>query len=226
MQQMAGRDIVKSNRLKALVLSLVSRSPLFAHYALRRDGYLSQLGWFESWRQKVPVDRTGAPLPWITYPCIAFLERRVRPDMAVFEYGCGNSTLWWARRVRRVVSCEHDPTWCERVRQSLPHNTELHWRDLSRPGWYAGMIDHYAGEFDIVFVDGRDRVNCIKHSVAALRAGGVVILDNSDLAEYQEGVRFLLQHDFRQLEFGGMGPVTIHAFCTSIFYRTGNCLGI
>ena len=29
----------------------------------------------------------------------SFFENRIHSNLTVFEYGCGNSTLWWARRV-------------------------------------------------------------------------------------------------------------------------------
>jgi hypothetical protein len=41
--------------------------------------------------------------------------------MRVFEYGAGGSTLFWAKRVREVVSIEHDRMWGERVQATLSH---------------------------------------------------------------------------------------------------------
>jgi predicted O-methyltransferase YrrM len=57
--------------------------------------------------------------PWITFPAIRFLERVIRPHMRVFEYGSGGSTLFFARRVREVISIEHDPVWALRVGENL-----------------------------------------------------------------------------------------------------------
>jgi len=47
----------------------------------------------------------------MTYPAIRFLERRLSNSLEVFEFGSGNSTLWWAERVSRIDSCEHDAQW-------------------------------------------------------------------------------------------------------------------
>ena len=40
-------------------------------------------------------------------------------------------------------------------------------------------------------IDGRDRINCIKYSDMALKNGVVIILDNSERKEYDEGIKYL-----------------------------------
>lgn len=39
--------------------------------------------------------------------------------MRVLEYGAGGSTIFFARRVRSVVTVEHDPIWGEKVKERL-----------------------------------------------------------------------------------------------------------
>src|SRR5262245_35910487 len=102
-----------------------------------RRGALHDDGWFRSAREGRAVDAEGRPIPWITYPAIELLRARVRPDMSVFEYGCGASTRWWAERVREVVSVEHDRAWFEQTRLGLPANVELLHVELRYGGDYA-----------------------------------------------------------------------------------------
>lgn len=64
-------------------------------------------------------------LPWYSYPMIAFLSDRVRPQMRVFEYGSGYSTLWWSERVAQVTSCKHDQDWYDLLRARAPANVDL-----------------------------------------------------------------------------------------------------
>ncbi|MDP2056339.1 MAG: hypothetical protein Q8K35_01095, partial [Thiobacillus sp.] len=47
-------------------------------------------------------------VPWITFRAIDWLDTYLKSDMSVFEYGAGGSTLYLAKRVRNVVSVEHD----------------------------------------------------------------------------------------------------------------------
>ncbi len=58
-------------------------------------------------------------LPWMNFRAIRWLRSRLRPTMNVFEYGAGGSTLFIARRVRRVTSIEHEPSWYDLVARSL-----------------------------------------------------------------------------------------------------------
>ena len=68
-------------------------------------------------------------LPWFSYAAIDFLAEELTPEMEVCEYGSGGSTLFFARRTRRVFSIEDNPKWFElvtdRVRQLGLKNVEV-----------------------------------------------------------------------------------------------------
>ena len=212
--------------MKRALKNFLNRYDLFAPFLLRREGGLYEEGWFRSYRQKAAVDRSGRPIPWLTYAAIHFLEERVNREMKVFEYGSGNSTLWWAERAGSVYACEHDRSWYEAMSGVVPANVTLRYLELNREGEYSREAARFSGAFDIVVVDGRERVNCIRQCGGALTPGGVVILDDSQDAEYAEGIRFLHDSGFRSITFEGLGPMTHLAKKTTIFYRPGNCLGI
>ncbi|MGB3614085.1 MAG: hypothetical protein WBA10_09850 [Elainellaceae cyanobacterium] len=84
---------------------------------------LSPMGWVESLQAKLPIDANGNPLPWWTYSAIEFVSTLARPDFRVFEYGGGQSTLWWASQIARVTTIDHDQEWVDKVAPSLvsPH---------------------------------------------------------------------------------------------------------
>jgi hypothetical protein len=212
--------------IKPPLMALLKRLDLYSLFMLRKAGPLQEDGWFRSFREKAPVDAQGDPLPWITYPAIVFLTPRVNGGMCVFEYGCGASTLWWAARVKEVVSVEHDRSWYEKVVSGAPGNVTVTHVPLDYGGAYAGKIAEHVKRFDIVVLDGRDRVNCARNSLASLKDGGIIIWDNSDREEYEEGFRFLFDHGFRKIEFVGFAPGIVDRMETGIFYRPGNCLGI
>jgi protein-L-isoaspartate O-methyltransferase len=58
-------------------------------------------------------------VPWITFRAIDSLDRYLTPDMSVFEYGAGGSTLYLTKHVRSVVSVEHDEAFYEGVKDIL-----------------------------------------------------------------------------------------------------------
>lgn len=221
-----GGDMLK-RLVKAITTKNKSTSRLAAGCALLRSNeYLSRVGWFESWEQGMPCTAAREPLPWLTYEAIAFLQTRIDESMSVFEYGSGNSTIWWSRRLFRVVSCEHDLQWYLRMRPHLAENVEYFHVELGPGGEYAKAIAQDRGRFDIVVIDGRDRVSCARNAVRCLEAHGVIVWDNSDRDRYAAGFAMLAADGFRRLDFVGMGPCTTQGWCTSVFYRPGNCLGI
>jgi hypothetical protein len=187
---------------------------------------LARLGWQRSVEASFPVDRNGNALPWFTYPALFFLQKRIVPEMHVFEYGCGGSTLWWSQRVARVISCEHDLEWLHLIKERAPANVRFIHRALTPEGSYTGAILEYPAQFDIVVIDGRQRVQCAKNSLTALVERGVLIWDNTDRFRYKEGIDFLINSGFKHLDFAGDGPINAFRSCTSIFYRDHNCLGI
>jgi len=193
---------------------------------LLHRGFVSDVGWSRSAMEGLPVDKDGNPLPWYTYSCIHFLQARLSQEMSVFEYGCGYSTLWWAARVSRVVSCEQDRGWYTKVKKVTPPNVHLYHIAMLPGGEYCRFICNFTDEFDIVVIDGRDRVNCAKNCLSALRLNGVIIWDNADRPRYREGYDYLLRHGYNYLDFWGMGPINPYAWTTRIFYKDDNCLAI
>ncbi len=190
-------------------------------------GYLLKSGWLRSIEENGAVDVKGDPIPWITYPALDFLADRVLSEMVVFEYGSGNSTFWWSKRVKKLISCEHDKEWYASFRPEIPDNvTYLLRRAKGGSTDYAMEISKYREMFDILVIDGRDRVNCVKNGLASLHHDGVLIWDNSDREEYQEGFDLLKEKGFKSLDFWGMGALATRRWCTSIFYRQENCLNI
>lgn len=198
-----------------------------ALWALRkRANYLRERGWFDSVRLSMPVDRRGRPVPWYAYAAADFLAERVHEEMRVFEYGSGNSTLWWANRVATVVSCEHDQQWFLNMKPRLPANVTYMHVDLEPAGNYSTVIRQYAKAFDIIVIDGRERAACAMNSLGALNDTGVIIWDDSRRDRYRNGCEFLIGQGFRRLDFTGFGPINAYGMCTSVFYRKNNCLDI
>ncbi len=212
--------------LKAIARGALKSVGMYVCYSIKTRGPLKESGWLRSFDEGQPVDAQGGPVPWMVYPAVDFLAPRLRSDMSVFEYGSGNSTLWWAARVREVVSCEHDQAWYEKIRARAPANVTMVHVPLETGGEYSRKVGEYRDAFDIVVVDGRDRVNCAINALPALKAGGVILFDDTYRVEYQEGYDALERAGFRKLDFVGLAPVFNQYGQTGLFYRPGNCLGI
>lgn len=82
----------------------------------------------------------------------------------------------------------------------------------------------YRDCFDAIFTDGRDRVNCVKNSLPALSRNGVLIIDNSNVPEYEEALTFVSEKGFKIIDFPS--PINIQMWRANIFYNNDNLLGL
>jgi hypothetical protein len=187
---------------------------------------LLEQGYINSALKGLPVDKLGGPIPWLTYPAIDFLHGRAKRNLSVFEFGCGQSTLWWSERVLSVHACEHDSLWLDRVRSRVGDNVTLLQYPLDYGGEYCRAAVNTGRRFNIVVIDGRDRVNAALQSTQALADDGIIVWDNTERSCYLDGQKQLNFQGFRQVDFRGLSPCASTISVTSVFYREGNCLGI
>ena len=214
------------SKYTSLLKVLTQPSRLKSLLSFNQKGYLCDIGWFKAFDTKSPVDGEGNPIPWVTYSFIDFIKNRIKKQHTVFEFGSGNSTFFYAKSAGIVVSVEHDKEWFDKIVKDKPENSEMIYCELVRGGDYCHMPVKLEEKFDVIIVDGRDRVNCCKQAVEALTDAGVVVLDDSEREYYREGIDFLLKKGFKQLSFSGISPGLFYNKATSVFYRADNCLGI
>lgn len=210
--------------LKKQVWQLLNALKLGGSVQLYLESELKNNGWFRSFHTKRSVDAAGKPLPWCTYPFIAFIGPRLKNHFTVFEYGSGNSTRWYSAHVQSVQAVEHDEAWVKEVSQQLPANAKVMYQELGEK--YVQAVQMAGTNYHIIVVDGRKRVECMRFSVDSLTPDGVLILDNSERESYAEVKGFMQSKGFRWIDFYGMAPIVAHLTCTTIFYRTTNCLEI
>lgn len=189
--------------------------------------YLTPKGWFLSRFLSTPVDQHNSPLPWFTYASIHFITQKLEnTSFKVFEYGSGNSTLWFAPKVKSMLSVEHDKVFFDLKKNEISALSNVAYECIPLEEGYSAKILEFTNEFDIIVIDGRDRVACAKNCINALKEDGIVIWDNSDRTEYEEGYEHFRQNGFKKINFQGLGPINHREWETSIFYRSNNCFNI
>lgn len=191
-------------------------------------GYLRRVGWIRSLRGKKPVDSGGNPLPWYSYPAIKLIDDRLKQcdtrAMRVFEFGSGNSTLWWAARVGYVDAVEDDARWYETIRMALPENVSYLYRQ--ERAQYVGRLTESSHKYHVIVVDGSHRNECLSACADQLERNGVIVVDNSDWEWLAPQLSNLARRGFKQLPLYGLGAVNGCAWETSVFYRDGNWMGL
>lgn len=193
-------------------------------WAQGKDGYLHDTGWFRSFQERQAVDLSGQPVPWLGYPFVEFLSKRLSPAMQMFEFGCGNGTLYWAGRVGNIVSCELNRAWFDKISPRLPDNAQVIWAPDGPE--YEATILNTGKRYHLVLVDGIRREEAAATALEALTSDGVMILDDSFRSEYRPIFERMQFAGFRKLEISGAAPIHNNYDETTVFYRDGNCLGI
>ena len=172
--------------------------------------------WRSAWRRE-SVDATGRPLPWYTYPAIEYLGQLDVSDWEIFEFGSGNSTLYWASRCRRVTSVEDDPDWHRTLVAKIPANVTYLFE--SEPARYARAVARPGHGYDCIVVDGSARKECADAALEHLKPTGLIILDNADW--FPETAALLRNAGLIEVDFHGFGPINGYSWTTSLFLAHG-----
>lgn len=135
-------------------------------------------------------ERAHPDAPWLTADAISLLCTWLRPGDIGFEWGSGRSTAWFAKRIHRLISVEHDAGWGVRVtamlqRAGVESKVEYHILDKASSNEaaakYVRIIDTQAADsLDFVLVDGVSRAHCAIRSLGKLKSGGIIIVDNAN----------------------------------------------
>jgi hypothetical protein len=213
-------------KVKTVFILIKEPKVLVKLLSLRLFGYLIDVGWFNAFKTGEPVDKNFKPLPWLTYSFIDFITDRLSKEFTVFEFGSGNSTLFFAGKVKEVISVEHNIEWYNKLKSKMPGNTNLILSKSDSMEDYIAAIEQSSQEFDLIIIDGIHRVDCCVSAPNYLTDKGIIILDDSEREQYKEGIEYLINEGFRKIDFWGIPPGMVIRKCTTIFYKTNNCMNI
>lgn len=197
---------------------------------------MSQYGHFHSTVSGTPMTKEGEPIPWFTYPAIAFLNERCDLNKAkVFEWGSGSSTRFFEYVGASIISFEHDTEWYLKVKKTLKKlgsRTHLHLRTSIEE--YILGITEYSGQYDVIVIDGlvhhpddknkSVRLECSNIALEYLRPTGMLILDNADFLPATR--RLLRSRGLYEIPFIGHTPLVHYITQTSIFLKDIKALEI
>ena len=190
----------------------------------------SQFGIYDS------ADLVHLDVPWWTYSAIdevkSFLAA-LRGEASIYEYGSGASTVWLAKRSASVNSVEHDIPFATSMSEIFGCYPNISVQLIepveavggsgvrsNRKGYttmafdnYVASIDKVDGLFDLIVIDGRARLACLRQSIPRLAPGGIILFDNSNRHEYRSGIEAC---GLREIVMRGMAPALPMPSQTSI----------
>lgn len=105
----------------------------------------------------------------------------------ILEFGSGKSTkvLSMYPSTVMVVSMEHDKVWYDKLKGELQENVILK---------LEPDLDTYATGFirmpyDLSFIDGRNRMRCLKESLKVVKDSGVILIHDADRERYRDEIK-------------------------------------
>lgn len=127
--------------------------------------------------------------PWIPEKAVRALERMLHQEMKGVEFGSGRSTVWYAQRVKDLVSIEDHKEWFNEVKTQLATskvtNVDYVFKssqtDKTGRSEYCNYIDTFKNEsLHFIVVDGKHRDRVAYRAIEKLESGGILLLDDSE----------------------------------------------
>lgn len=139
----------------------------------------------------------GFIYPWYTLGCLEFLEKLDMSKWTVFEAGCGASTLWWAKRCKKVVALEVRREWRDKVeafaKEKGIDNIEFNLvefdvqSDSVTKELYLDVLRNQTEKFNAVIIDGSHRDAMAIIAVDNfIKTNGLLVVDNWEQFEVYE----------------------------------------
>jgi hypothetical protein len=108
------------------------------------------------------------PYPWYTRTCLLWLEYLDLKEKWIWEYGAGDSTMWYRAKGAHAFGVDSDYEYHRKY--------NVHWGDNQQR--YVEIIKIVDILYDIIIIDGDYRDQCTEHALGKLKPGGYLIIDN------------------------------------------------
>jgi Methyltransferase domain len=185
--------------------------------------FSSWSGHFKSSLRGVAITPGGRPIPWYTFPCVHFLERRTYADKVILEFGGGQSTLWWAARAKHVITIEQDKDWHAHLKKMMPANVSLHLVNADADGVspsraeVTAILNKHDGNIDVAVIDGNgNRKSLVEVVRTKLASDGAIVCDDASEYGFYEVTQGV---PMQRLDFYGHQSAVVLPNCTSIFFN-------
>lgn len=132
-------------------------------------------------------------MPWWSFGAVNAVGRLLRPEMDVFEFGSGGSSIFLAARAGSVTCVEDQVRWASMVRDeaarrglrnlTVRHEPfDFHRAEGFEMSTYLSALG--ARGYDVIVVDGKEesrqvRDVCFWRAEEWINPGGLIILDDS-----------------------------------------------
>ena len=134
---------------------------------------------------------------------VDFLASLLTPESTVLEFGSGCSTIWFAKRAAKVVTCEDKEHWRDAVTLRLEglglKNTTI----LYMPYYYKNF--RWRELFDLVYVDCYNSATspvfvCVQKNFKYVKPGGYIVFGDRNSADSVKAKELISTLGWKRLE--------------------------
>jgi len=186
-----------------------------ARFLMISNKRLFDKGLVLSAKKSVPLLRDGTPIPWVTHPFLEYISKLNLKKFTMVEFGSGNSTIFFSKKVKQLISHEHDLGFINYLREVHEYKGEIRHVDHR----YGGVSSDF--DTDIVFIDGLDRNELLRTLLHHMTQQTplkqqLVIIDNPDYLG-PKLLGELSERGFFRIDFYGTSSGSFVESITSLF---------
>ncbi len=207
-------------------LGNIDIADFYIYFANISKIFIENYGFKRSVEESRPIDNNGNPLPLYTYPAIEYLNSLNFSHKKIFEFGSGNSTLFWLNKGAIVNSVESNKMWFKKLTQEIGDNSKHKFIFANKVQYYDAILEDDE-RYDVIIIDGSEnRLESTKRALERIKEDGMMIIDNSDW--FENSTRLIREKlDFIQIDFYGFKPSKSNTSVTSVFFsRSSNFMAI
>ncbi len=185
------------------------------------------------WGQE-SVASNGKPLPWLSMPAIHYLQYLDLRGARVFEFGSGNSTLFWQDKhangqIRSYNAVEYNGEYHAKMSMengfyrdtvSYGPNEERYFSQAYHAATAGTSKEEFLNPFDLTIVDGpiQWRKKELDEALRVTCSEGLIIVDDSNwLAGHVK--RVCEERNLCRVDFAGFSPGVSYTKVTSLLFR-------
>ena len=118
--------------------------------------------------------------PWLTRKSNQLIDKIINNKILMIEFGSGRSTKWFSKRVKKIISLEHNKEWYNIVKDmDLSNNAEIILKENQEN--YINYINKFEDNyFDVCLIDGIQRGECFLNSYNKVKKKGLIIFDDAN----------------------------------------------
>ena len=155
-------------------------------------------------------------IPLLTFGFIDWLEEQDTKEKIIIEFGSGESTLYFSRKFKKVITYEDEVEWVNLIKSKGIDNVIVNYLDYN----FYKKEPNYFIDADFILIDNNPRNKNLRLYVAenlieSINYKNIIILDNSD---WNPDCYFYLRSKYKSFkDFIGLNYKSENTV-TSVFY--------